>query len=111
MDIFNQMLTLAQSPPVDYDPWKDSFFGLEQDQRFIIMILAVGCFTAIVITLAGIIAGVSTSIHRRRSEVEFKREMLDRGMSSEEIAQVIESVPPPEDGFGRMLANWSKQKK
>jgi hypothetical protein len=32
---------------------------------------------------------VANSIHRRRTEADLKRELLDRGMSAEEIATVI----------------------
>lgn len=111
MEIVNRALAFAQQAPVEYDRWRDEFLGLEQDQRFVVVLVAIGCTTAVVITLVAIIAGVTSGIHRRRHEVEFKREMLDRGMSPEEIAQVIESTPLPEDGFGRMLANWGKHRK
>jgi len=37
--------------------------------------------------------------------------MLDRGMTAEEITQVIETAPPPEDGVERWIASWGRCKK
>ena len=111
MGSLDQIVTLSQAAAYESDVWKDNFFGLEQSQRFVVILVAIGCFTGIIITLGGIIAGVSNSLHRRRSEFDLKRDMLDRGMSADEIAQVIESATPPEDGFGRWLAARGKQKR
>jgi hypothetical protein len=76
------------------DPWAEFFFGLDQDKRFVLMLVAIGCATGIIISLLGIISGVVTSMNRIRREGELKRDMLDRGMSAEEIARVVESTPP-----------------
>jgi hypothetical protein len=111
MEFLEQLVTLGQVAAYEKDVWKDTFLGLEQGQRFVVILVAIGCFTGIIITLGGIIAGVSNSLHRRRSEFDLKRDMLDRGMSAAEIAQVVESATPPEDGLGRWLATWGKQKK
>jgi hypothetical protein len=46
--------------------------------------------------------------HRRRTEADLKREMLDRGMSVDEIVKVIEAAAPPEDAAGRWIASWGK---
>lgn len=37
--------------------------------------------------------------------------MIERGMSADEIATIIESASPPEDGYQRWIASWGKQKK
>jgi hypothetical protein len=37
------------------------------------------------------------SIHRRRAEMDLKREMIERGMSADEIAKVIESSAPKDE--------------
>ncbi|MCA9238339.1 MAG: hypothetical protein KDA44_22860 [Planctomycetales bacterium] len=86
------------------------FDGIDADQKFVLTIIALGCLTVILITVGGVVAGVWSSAHRRRMEVDLKREMLDRGMTAEEVAKVIEAVPPPEDGLGRWLANCSKKR-
>jgi hypothetical protein len=47
------------------------------------------------IVLTAIVTGgiVINSIHRRRTETELKRELLERGMSADEIATVIRATP------------------
>ncbi len=77
-----------------------------QDQWFVVCLVVLGCFTGMVIALAGIFAGVTTALHRRVSEQELKREMLDRGMSAQEIAQVVEATPPSD-----FLDRMAKQRK
>jgi len=109
MDTVNQIVLWAQSAASGADLW--SFFDFNEGQRFVIIIVAIGCFTAIVVTLGSIVAALSNSLHRRRSEFDLKREMLDRGMSADEIAKVIDSATPPEDGFGRWVATWGKNRK
>lgn len=70
------------------------FFGLGADERFVVLLVTIGCGTAVIIAVSGIVAGVYTSVTRRRAETELKHEMLDRGMTAEEIAEVIEATPP-----------------
>ena len=91
--------------------WASEFFGLDNDQRFIVILTALGCATAVVISLAGIVYSWADGAHRRRMEAEMKRDMLDRGMSADDVAKVIESVPPPEDAAGRWIASWCHKKK
>lgn len=76
------------------DPWAGEFFGLGADERFVVLLVALGCGTAVIIAVSAIAAGVYTSVSRRNAETELKQEMLDRGMSAEEIAEVIEATPP-----------------
>lgn len=76
------------------DQWSGVFFGLDQQQRFVLLLVVIGCITALVISLAGIFAGIATSLHRRNTEAELKREMLEAGMSAEEISEVIRATPP-----------------
>jgi hypothetical protein len=84
------------------DPWADFFFGLDEGKRFVLIIIGIGCVTGIVISLAGIISGVITTIHRRRLESEMKRDLIDRGMSPDDIARVIESTQPKD-----FLERWA----
>jgi hypothetical protein len=74
------------------------------------LIIAIGCATGIIISIAGITAGIINAMHRRRIEEALKRDMLDRGMSAEEIVKVVEAAPPPEDAAGRWVASWCKKK-
>jgi len=91
------------------DQWSDLFFGLDQNQRFVLMIIAIGCVTAILVALPISLAGIYAKTRHRQAEAEMKREMLDRGMSSEEIAQIIESAPPS-DFLDRWAASCGKKK-
>ncbi|NOZ40355.1 MAG: hypothetical protein GXP24_09030 [Planctomycetes bacterium] len=50
-------------------------------------------------------SGVLTSVFKQirkfachRQELDFKRELLDRGMSAEEVAQVIQATPESDNG-------------
>jgi hypothetical protein len=87
---------LAQVSESVPDPWADSFFGLNANERFPLLIIAIGCGTGVIIVLAAIISSAITSAHQRRLEIELKREMLDRGMSADEVAKVIEAAIPDE---------------
>ena len=91
--------------------WSDNFFGLDPDKRFVVIIVGLGCLTAIIISLAGIISSWANSMHRRRMEIELKRDMLDRGMSPDEITKVIEAALPLEDATSRWIASWCNKKK
>ena len=92
------------------DPWAQEFFGLDADQRFVLILTVIGCATGIVIALTAIILSMINAAHRRRIEADLKREMLDRGMSAEEVVKVIESAAPPEDPTGRWIDSWCKRK-
>jgi hypothetical protein len=104
-------LVLAQMMWEQNDPWTRTFFGLGQGQRFVIIIVAIGCATAMILGTLGIITSAINTVHRRRAEMELKREMIDRGMSADEIAKVIESAAPPDDATQRWIASWASKKK
>jgi hypothetical protein len=95
---------------VTEDRWANEFFGFDPHQRFVVVLVVVGCVTGVIISLAGIAAGVANAVHRRRLEESLKRELLDRGMSADEIVKVVEAAPPPEDAIGRWAASWCKKK-
>ncbi|HEY3393483.1 MAG TPA: hypothetical protein VGK58_12300, partial [Lacipirellulaceae bacterium] len=61
------------------------------------------------IALTGIVTGgmVINSIHRRRAETDLKRELLERGMSADEIATVIRAKPSC--GWSRMPSRQSTE--
>src|SRR5712675_1442247 len=99
---------LAEASPPTVDQWTATFFGLDPEKRFVLMIIGIGCATGILIALPSVVLNLVGNIQRHRMNTEFKREMLDRGMSADEIAKVIESAPLPEDGFGRWVASLGK---
>ena len=89
-------LLLAQVSESVPDEWSDYLFGFDPEQRFALIIVALGCLTGVVITLACIASAAISKVHQRRIETELKREMLDRGMSADEVARVIEASVPDE---------------
>jgi hypothetical protein len=94
------------------DPWADSIFsGLDANQRFVLLLTVIGCVTGIIISVVCIALAWANSAGRRRMEAEMKREMLDRGLSADEITKVVEAAPPLEDGTGRWIESWGKRKK
>ena len=97
------LLPLAQS-----DWWTDNFLGLGDDERFVVVIVAIGCTTAVLIVLSCVFAGIWNSVRIKQIEAELKQDMLDRGMSAEEIEQVIEAKP--RDGIDRWITTWKKNK-
>jgi hypothetical protein len=84
---------------------------LDPGQRFALIVVIVGCATGVLCTLVVSITGTISSVHHRRLEADMKREMIDRGMSADEIAKVIEAAMPPEDATQRWIASWAKTKK
>ena len=92
------------------DPWADTFFGLDSAQRFVALLTIAGCVTGIIVGTAGILFSALNGIHRRRIEAELKRDMLDRGMSADEVVKVIEAAAPPEDATQRWIASWCRKK-
>jgi hypothetical protein len=104
----NTLLLAQYSQP--HDEWSTTFFGLNPDNRFTLLIVAIGCATGVLCTLVVFASSTINSIHRRRVEADMKREMIERGMSADEIAKIVESASPPEDGTQRWIASWAKKK-
>jgi hypothetical protein len=90
------------------DQWAATFFGLDPDKRFVLLIIGIGCATGVLIALPSVVLNLVGNIQRHRLNMEFKREMLDRGMSADEISKIIEAAPLPEDGIGRWFARLGK---
>jgi hypothetical protein len=65
----------------------------------------------VIISLAGMVYSWVDKTNRRRMEFEMKRELLDRGMSVDEVTKIIETVAPPEDATERWIASWCSKKK
>jgi hypothetical protein len=97
--------------PLLADWWTSTFGNLEPNQRFALVVVVVGCATGVICTLVVFIASTINSIHHRRVEASMKREMIERGMSADEITKIIEAAMPPEDATQRWIASWAKSKK
>src|SRR5262245_57921032 len=104
--MFNSTQALSTLFAATPDPWTGEFFGLDADQRFVILIIGLSCVTGIVCTVVGCASGVIVGIHRRRLDTDLKREFLDRGMSADEIARVVEATQPTD-----FLERWAASKK
>ena len=74
--------------------WADFFMGIEPAHRWLLLVVAISCAMGVTISLAGIVMKSINSIQRHRAETELKREMIERGMSADEIAKVIEASSP-----------------
>jgi hypothetical protein len=103
----NDAMVLAQQSVPSF---VRSFDGLEGDKKFALVTVVVGCATGVLCTLIVFISSTITSIHKRRLEVDMKRDMIDRGMTAEDIVKVIEAAPPLEDGTQRWIASWGRRR-
>src|SRR5689334_10471765 len=83
---------------------------LNPNNRFALIVIVVGCATGVICTLVVTVSSTVNSIHHRRVEADMKREMIERGMSADEITKVIEAAMPPEDATQRWIASWAKKK-
>lgn len=86
------------------------FSNLDGDNKFALITVVVGCATGVLCMIVVFVSSTIDSMHRRRLETDMKREMIERGMSADEIAKIIESASPPEDGTQRWVASWAKPK-
>jgi hypothetical protein len=87
------------------------FSDLNPNDRFVLLVIIIGCATGVICTVVVFISSTITSIHNRRVEANMKREMIERGLSAEEITKIIEAAMPPEDATQRWIASWAKTKK
>jgi hypothetical protein len=105
------MNALLSGAPLLADWATSALSGLDPDKRFALIVVVVGCATGVICTLVVFVASTIISINHRRAETDMKREMIERGMSADEIAKVIEAAMPPEDATQRWIASWAKTKK
>jgi hypothetical protein len=89
----------------------DMVSGMDPGQRLGLLAIAIGCGTGIILGLAGIIYSAFDSVHRRRMEIGLKRDMIERGMTVDEIVKVVECAPPLEDATQRWIASWADRNK
>lgn len=100
----NIPLLLAQEEfQASPDPWAEQLFGLDPSMRFSLLVVAIGCLTGVIITVVCVVTSAMSQAQQRRIETELKREMLDRGMSADEVAKVIKASASEEPSGG---LNW-----
>lgn len=90
--------------------WANTLSGIEADERFALLIVTIGCATGVICTIVVVASSTITSIYGRRSDAMMKREMIERGMSADEITKILEAASPPEDATQRWIASWAKKK-
>jgi len=102
---------LTGFPLLATQDWVSSALNdIDANKRFALIVVVVGCATGVVCTLITFVSSTINSIHHRRVESDMKRDMIERGMSADEIAKVIEAAMPPEDATQRWIASWAKKK-
>src|SRR6478752_5546140 len=98
---------LSESPLLANWATNTIFEDLDPSKRFALLVVSIGCATGVLCTLINLVCSTINSIHHRRVEADMKREMIERGMSAEEIAKVIEAAMPLEDATQRWIASWA----
>jgi hypothetical protein len=83
------------------------FSGFDGNQRFVLTIIGISCLTLVLIVLVGVLSSFWHNLRAQQIEADLKRDMLDRGMTAEEIQKVIEATP--QSGFDRWVGSWSKK--
>ena len=104
------MNELLWNMPLLADWVTDTWQGIKPEERFPLLIVAIGCATGVICTIVVFTSSTINSIHRRRLEAEMKRDMIERGMTADDISKIIEAASPPEDGTQRSIASWAKKK-
>lgn len=87
----------------------DLFVDLDGDQRFVLAIICIGCAMVVLIVLTATISSVWYYLRHKQIDADLKRDMLDRGMSADEIEQVIEATP--RSGWDLWWAERCKKKR
>jgi hypothetical protein len=105
------MNALAWTSQLLAAPAVNDLLNVDSDNRFALYVIIIGCITGVISTIVIFTSSTINSIHRRRVEAEMKRDMIERGMSADEIAKIIEAASPPEDGTQRWIASWGNKKK
>jgi hypothetical protein len=103
------MSILSADLPLLADWATSAWSDIDASKRFALIVVVIGCATGVICTLITSVSSTINSIHRRRLEADMKREMIERGMSADEIAKIIEAATPPEDGTQRWIASWAKK--
>lgn len=86
------------------NPWVSLLAGFDSDHRFVLLIVLLLSVVGVLITAISVAAHTIGTIQRRNCEARLKQDMLDRGMTAEEIATVVESTPPTD-----FLERWAKK--
>jgi hypothetical protein len=67
----------------------DLLMSIDSEQRWLLLVIAIGCSVGLILGIVSLVMSGVGSMQKSRAELALKREMLDRGMSADEIATVI----------------------
>jgi hypothetical protein len=72
----------------------ETFYGdFSSDQRFVLCLVGLGGILVLILILGLITAFILESLKGKQIEADLKRDMLDRGMTPDEIQKVIQATP------------------
>lgn len=72
----------------------ETFFSdFSSEQRFVLCLVGLGGILVLVLILGVLTAAILESLKGKQIEADLKRDMLDRGMTPEEIQKVIAATP------------------
>ena len=77
------------SVPLDFGSWMSA---IQPDERFALCVVAIIFGVTLAVFTIGIVSLTVRSIHRSRVETSLKRELLDRGLSVDEIAKIVQAT-------------------
>ena len=83
------------------------FEGFDGDQRFVLTIIGMGCVTLVSTVLVSVLLTCWHKLKSDQIEGDLKRDMIDRGMTADEIQKVIEATP--QSGMDRLMGSWCKK--
>ena len=63
--------------------------AIEPDERFALCVVAIIFGSVLLAFIIGFISYTIRGIHRSRLETDLKRELLDRGLSVDEVATIV----------------------
>jgi hypothetical protein len=81
-----------------------SLLDVSPNDRLPIVIVSIVFVAGIIIASVAIIGGYVHTFNRHRYEADLKRELLDRGLSPEEVVRVVEASPGKNGGNNRPFA-------
>jgi hypothetical protein len=77
--------------PVPTNLW-EWLAPIDADERFALCVAAITVGLTALVVIIAVAAHTLSRIHRARLEHTFKRELLERGLTADEIAQIVEAT-------------------
>jgi hypothetical protein len=81
-----------------------SLLDLSPNDRLPVVIVTIVFSAGIIVASVAIIGGLLHTYHRHRLQADLKRELLDRGLSPDEVVRVIQAAPAKNGVDGRRVS-------